>query len=119
MEPLIVGILLALLSGITWIAYKHPAGYRKIFVSIELIVILGASTMLTWNIALDFAYANLSQFVESGKHDEALAARDNLQVPQLLMWLVLGICAYLLFLLKLPEILDDNRKKTTKHPGDA
>ena len=103
METLVVSLALASISGVTFLAYKHPAGYLRLLEWFKI----GAGIIMIAALAVSFgvsrAYFALFPFIESSKRDEARAAIENIDPYS---WrLVAGYVAltvYLGFLVFLP-----------------
>ena len=103
MTEVVCGLLLAAVSGLTFIAYKHPKGYDKISPFIFLANAVLFLMYLAWTIGYQ------SGFYEGQK------ANGTLEYPIPFHWLLILMIAnagYLSFLSYLPSILeidkDDN-----------
>jgi hypothetical protein len=89
MDKLLSGLALALVSGITFLAYKHPKAYEKL----HPVFMAGVFTTLVAAIALDIGgsmyFKAMIKFVQPDKIDEASMAAQELAVS---LWAYLG-CA--------------------------
>lgn len=111
MDKLIPGILIAALSAITFLAYKHPRAYSRLY----LVVVVGGSLILMglalWDAALVSAHKGLLRYIPAENLAAAKAARDQMFVQS--DWIVFGSAAvfcYLVFLhWVLPWLLGDER----------
>jgi hypothetical protein len=114
LDPLIVGLILAALSGITVIAYKHPRGYGRIF---SLLVTLASCTAVMlifwWALEISSTTALIGGLVEK-LPTEPLRAISPYVVNQATAWSHIGVClviyvatlAYLFLLKRLPRIIE-------------
>lgn len=107
-ETIISGIVLAAISGLTFIAYKHPKGYFRIH--IPLTTIIGSTMMciLFWNFGVMTAHSKLIKFLVTDTRAEQDAIIDSITVN---VWWVVGInfviMMYLTFLLFMRNIIPD------------
>ena len=106
LEQLLTSLLVADVTGISFIAYKHPAGYQKI----DPILRYGSLIILVcgviWNVALDSSWIRIHSFIAEGKDTAATAALNELKVPNLWLFIgCLGVNSYSIFLYYLPDIL--------------
>ena len=114
LDPLIVGLILAALSGITVIAYKHPRGYGRIF---SLLVTLASCTAVMlifwWALEISSTTALIGGLVEK-LPTEPLRTISPYVVNQATAWSHIGVClviyvatlAYLFLLKRLPRIIE-------------
>lgn len=113
MEALVVGLVLAFVSGLAYIAYRHPSGYAKIWPWVWVVLTVGYIAALTWSFAVRATKNALMQFIESPREDKALVAVNGLELPDLwILGIYLASFFYLFFLAHLPHILGSNDKKT-------
>jgi hypothetical protein len=115
LESLIVGLLLALISGLTFLAYKHPRAFDQLREAIELVVSLIFTGLLAWSVAVQIAFSDVAKYIDSQNFPEAHAQIDRLAPPIFLTILVyLLILGYLKFLKFLPILIkhpDERREK--------
>ncbi len=112
MQSFIVGLLLAGVSAITFVAFKHPNGYARLFP-----YLIGLATALfvgitIWQIAVDIVWANMNGLLRPESLAEANSAKNSLSLPYL--WIALSyasVAAFLWVNLKLPAFL----KQTDEH----
>lgn len=106
MQSFIVGLLLAGVSANTVLAFKHPAGYARLFP-----YLVGAATLIfggvtIWHIAVEISWQGLNEYVAQDSRTDAMAAKEQLSLPY--AWTAfsyLGIVAFLWVNLKLPPFL--------------
>lgn len=113
-ETILSGLILAGVSGITFIAYKHHSGYTKIYPIIHYGALLVLIVGTAWNYAVDYTWIELHDFIKTESGSAALQAREELKIH--FGWLLsgtLGVVLYAYFLGHLPKILggDTNNEK--------
>jgi hypothetical protein len=115
MDKLVPGIVLAALSALTFVAYRHPDGYQRLMRPIRYVVPVLFTAALVWDISSMRTLSNLYSFIDASKLNEAKAAADN---TQMLNWYILGAyfagMLYLEFLSFLPEILSEEKPPKRK-----
>ena len=106
MDKLITGLILAAISGITFLAYKHPKAYDKLFQPLMF-------SSLGLFIALSSYWLGWSAGHTSTDHDA---------FPFSFVWIYVGYAAsyiYFKFLAMLPQILEDKPKKKDEPHDEA
>jgi TRAP-type C4-dicarboxylate transport system permease small subunit len=116
-DRLIAAIATAILSGITFIAYKHPDGYRRMFwpIVISLWACSGlwaaysiGQTVGRWDARLEFLKLNPTSQMPTAT-----------TISPLWMWMLPGVVVgYLLFLRFLPDILHSPKNGKDKKPKE-
>lgn len=106
LQSFIAGLLLAGVSAISFVAFKHPNGYARLFPY----MILAATALLVgitvWHIAIEAMWADLTNFLDNEFHQEALAAKNRLSPPYVWIGIAyIGVVLFLLVNLKLPPFL--------------
>lgn len=106
MQSLIVGLLLALVSGMSVIAFRHPNGYARLFPYL----MLGVSGMFVcvtvWHLAVELTWDKVVPYITAAAHRAAKDGKNTLAVPY--EWLSVAYLAAMAFLwinLKLPPFL--------------
>jgi hypothetical protein len=110
LKELLVGLAVLAVSGITFLAYKHPEGYKSLqgFIGVFLLAILIGTGV--WDFALSDATRAISDYSPS---TEIKGAIKGLKSPGWLWLSIIGLLVYLWLLLFLPEVTDkddDNSK---------
>ncbi len=102
LEGIIISLVVAIISVLAFVAYRHPLGYQKVYswlvgLSIGIFVIL-----VVWNGAISAALIKISF---DPKFKEARDAVEQLQLPALPLVLI-NICTliYLNILMALPSL---------------
>jgi TRAP-type C4-dicarboxylate transport system permease small subunit len=118
-QPLLVTIVGAILSGLSFIAYKHPEGYRRIFVVVFPICVFVAFIICEYHVGYIYAvigsaYDDLQRYPDAALKDHAFPIQELYAkrefVRTFLMYFVPAI-GYLAFLRFLPEILGLGRSR--------
>ncbi len=99
MEALYISLATMAVSGITFIAYKHPALYEKqfspkIFIASGLVLL----SFIFHNAGVNAAFKELTPFLKNGDGDQIKKVVENAQFPDQIGLAVLGIFLYALFL---------------------
>ena len=122
METFISGLLLAAVTGLAIIAYRHPSGYKKIFIFLFVTVGVVSLGISVWDLAVEIGFGQVIPFLktDSDGYDKARAAIRTVQIN--LGWLFLGTVAtiiYLNILYFLPKILsgENTAKDSSEKPG--
>lgn len=105
-ETIISSLLVAAVTGISFVAYRHPAAFSKLFTPILMVMGTALVFGLIWDVAVSRAFVDLSPFIVTGKLDSAQKAIETLSLP--MGWLIggfFGFYIYLVFLLSLPKLL--------------
>jgi len=117
LETFATGLLLAAVSGITFLAYKHPPAFRKLA---PIISVLTVSAQILYLAYMAGAYA-VSVQVHRAMKDlsmmQVVEDATNSVVPR--WWLVslvcLAILLYVSFLLSLPLLIHEKKEPEPNH----
>lgn len=119
-DTFIPGVLLATITALALLAYKHPTAYARIF--LPFVIVLGILFLCTffWNYGTLKAHIALIKFLPADELDAADHAINSLQVPYLIP-IFFTVVAYLYLLRFLPLLLqssegdkEDKSAKETK-----
>lgn len=111
-ETLATGLILAAVTGLTVIAYKHPQGYNRIHGYLYAGAVMIYIAVMAWSEGVGIAYSEVTKFIPVDKQDAARKAIDAVQVSFALTFFVfVGVAAYLIFLSLLPGILGLDKEK--------
>ena len=106
MQTFIVGLLLACVSGVTVVAFKHPNGFARLFpylLALSTVLFIG---LTIWHLAIEITWSNMLQFILQETLPEAANVKQRLRPPY--AWVALGYLGVIGFLwinLKLPPFL--------------
>ena len=95
MENLYISLVLMFVSGITFIAYKHPRLYDQrlfwVFFFVSASVFFGATL---FDGGVQFALNSLKEFIPSEKLIEAETAAKNIQSKPYISWGAMALWGY-------------------------
>jgi len=117
MQTFLSGLALATISGISWIAYQHPSGYKSIFYGLISFAAFPCLTYIVWKLGiLSSTISNIFQLTENKNEKNMERIYDSiLKIKNDFDWfrkkLLIAICitSYLVFLFFLPMILNLNK----------
>ncbi len=112
MENFLYTLAVAAITGLTFIAYKHPTAYGKMFNLLMTINFFAFSMAFTWNLAALQLWVNIQPLLmeKSFSLEPFRAAFNSMQIPN--VPLLIGffiVIIYLTFLSSLPRILDSRK----------
>ena len=118
-EALFVAIIVAALSGITYLAYKHPDAYEKMY-AVFAVGFMGIWIfLLSWNVAILTANSRVDKATRYATEPIVTDAIDTLYFP----WWVFAVGGaaylYLTFLYKLPSLLADDKEQKPEAPKSS
>jgi hypothetical protein len=122
LDKIIPGLVLAMVSGISFIAYRHPKIYGLVSRHMYTLFIVASCSLSAWNLAITMTRIAMDPFVDPSKGTLALAAVRTLEIP--FPWLFvgfIGIWLYLVLLDLLPLLLkyeEDQKPKTEGKPSE-
>jgi hypothetical protein len=117
LETLVTSLILALISSLAYLAYKHPKAYAKIYAPILVSMLCVLIALTAWDAALTFAYRPVAKLAKSTEELDTMGqALDSVKVsrsvwPVPAIWFLLQ--AYLYVLSRLPSILADEENDTS------
>jgi hypothetical protein len=108
MDKLLPGLVLAALSGLTFVAYRHPSAFH--YFSIPLVILLPAISILAtaWDTGADHAYSKIMKFIKPDDWKAADQAVDKMKLMS--AWnhfYVFVLLLYVILLTYLPRLLGD------------
>lgn len=112
-ETIASGLVLAMVSGLSFIAYKHPAGFGRLFFPIANVITSVAAGLCVWallNLALAASVIShlATEFPDkpmSTIAQNASTVVDSLKSLAVIVIVYVIVMAYLFFLRQLPKIL--------------
>lgn len=108
-ETLLVTLIVAAITGLCILAYRHPAAYAKLYFPLILIGCVVLAGVVLWNAALDLSELSISRLeIPSEYMAEIRSTLGDRKLPY--MWSFLVFLAYnslLAFLMFLPILLND------------
>src|SRR5690349_3293182 len=113
MDKILPGLILAAISALTYVAYKHPDGYGRLHKVGRVIfptLFVGA---LIWDISASRAFSALYEmFIDRQAARAIIDGRELLSLYVVLAYM--GLMLYLEFLAFLPDILADKEPPKDK-----
>jgi len=88
MQALLTGVVLAMLSGLTALAFKHPQAYSKLFPYLTSVVSVAFYTLTVWHAGVQITWMILKTYVAAVQHDAARAAIAAVQLPYVVVCIV-------------------------------
>ena len=114
-DTLVTSLILMSVSGLAFLAYKHPDAYDKIYKYLTVLYLFGWACIGTWDIAVALTSKRLNIFLQSDKIEIAKTATDNLQISVGWTFVIgISIVIYINFLAFLPYIIKHGDKKEPK-----
>ncbi len=106
MQTFIFGLLLAGISGVTVVAFRHPNGFARLFPYVLAVVTVLFVAVTVWHIAVEFTWTKLLPYMVPERLAEAENSKGQLRLPYawVALW-YLGVVAFLWINLKLPPFL--------------
>lgn len=106
MQTFIIGLLLACVSGVTVVAFKHPYGYARLFPYVLAVATFVFVAITIWHVAVEVSWHNLKVFIVAESAAGARSATERLGLPYVwvLFWF-LAVIGFLWVNLKLPPFL--------------
>jgi hypothetical protein len=114
METLLSGIALAALTGATYIAYKHPAGYEKLFYLFGATIVLAFAVGGTWDFAVSHTAMRIDEVLAFSNTKLISQTTAKLKIPWPYPVALAVACGYLTFLAFLPNLLGHQKPENPK-----
>lgn len=122
LETLITGLALAAVSSITYVAYKHPSAYRKLYQPLTWLSLTILSVIGIWTFGAQSAYTQLIPLIEASKFHQMEEALSRITYR---WWVVFAVCVganlFLLLLSYLPKLLEkeleEEKKESPPNPS--
>lgn len=106
MQTFFFGLLLASVSGVTVVAFRHPHGFARLFPYLLAVISALFIGFNVWHIAIEVTWSGLLDYIAEAAIPEAIATKNKLQYS--IIWIAfwyIGVIAFLWVLLKLPPFL--------------
>lgn len=104
-EGVAARILLALLTGLTTLAYKHPKGYARVHEIFWRVIFVVFGIYSVFIFGVKFGVTTMWPFLDPGKFDQARAAGPNLWTFVYAWAILVALLLYLGFLRYLPKLV--------------
>ena len=96
MQAVLSGIALALLSTLGAFAFRYPRAYAILYPYFLWGASIAVVLVVTWQAAVEYAWLILSQYIDAGVIETAIAAKNRLAAPY--VGVGLGYVGFLTFL---------------------
>jgi len=106
MQTFLFGLLLASVTGVTVVAFRHPHGFARLFPYLLAVITAIFIGFSVWHIAIEVAWSGLLDYITDVAIAEAITTKNKLQYS--IIWIVfwyIGVIAFLWIILKLPPFL--------------
>ena len=115
MQTFIFGLLLAGVSGVAVVAFRHQYGFARLFPYLVAAVTAILAGISLWHVAIEVAWSSLVDYIEGDSFAEASTAKDALKFSYkwAAFWYI-GVVAYLWTMLRLPPFLQVADKERTE-----
>jgi len=120
MEQLIIGAILTAITGLAFIAYRHPDSFQVVWVVLSLVGGVVFIAITVWNISSYTTFEAISEYMNTSSRVKAQEAVEKIRVGY---WIALGsyiaFMVYLGILLGLPQLLglSSDQKATEEDQG--
>ena len=115
MDAIISGAVLASLSGLTALAFKHPSAFARLYVLLNVSVTALFLGLTIWQAAVHVTWTGVQPYLDAVHAQEARSAKQALALP--FVWICVAYGALLVFFwvnLKLPAFI----RSSTTDPGE-
>lgn len=113
-SAVISSLIVAFVTGITFLAYKHPIAFKRMYFPIFVVLLLIVVGFSAWNFAISITLASLKEFIPPEQFQAATLKAHALDAPSWYSLAFSGMVVYLVFLLWLPNIIEDEKKDKPK-----
>ncbi len=109
MDKVIPALFIAAISSLTFIAYKHPNAYRKLYLPLMICCMIIIIAVSAWTWGSKFTFDALIKYIEVDKIREAAAVADSHQISPWVVSALAGLNLYFLALSYLPRLLEEDK----------
>jgi hypothetical protein len=115
-ETIASALILAFISAVTFVAYKHPKSYHRLYLYLAVVALalVGAATI--WNASNSRAL--LAVPMDTPGYDAIRERIDALAAPLWTPLVAFALIAYLIFLSFLPNFLEHDDRHKGDEPED-
>ena len=106
MQTFIFGLLLAGVSGLAVVAFRHSNGFARLFPYLVAVVTTVFVGFNIWHVAIEVAWSGLLGYIKGDTLVEAIAAKNALRFSY--KWIAfsyVSVIAFLWMMLRLPPFL--------------
>lgn len=122
MQTFIFGLVMAAVTGVTIVAFRHSNGFARLFPYLVAVVSTVFVGFNIWHAAIEVAWSSLLGYIEGDAWPVANTAKNALRFSYkwVVFWYV-GVIAYLWMMLRLPpflQITDKERAASSEKESD-
>lgn len=110
-NPLIIGLIISALSALTFLAYRHPKSFSKLYIPLCFIFLGGYAVVSAYNNALKSAFELLSPFIPDSMLAKAQESISGIAMDDSIGIMFVLAGAYMIFLLFLPHLMEHSETK--------
>jgi hypothetical protein len=119
-ETVISGIVVAAVSGLGFLAYKHSRAYKKLYWPLSIISLALFLGAIVWDKSNSTAHVTALPYIPRemlAEADKAITDKTFFGGPKHPVYIGIGMCLifYLTFLYYLPLLFDDNKPVKEEH----
>jgi hypothetical protein len=105
-------MILALISGITILAFKYKKVFDKVFDKLLIILVLIFIGLFIWNIAIEYGFTKMLKYIDLNKLEIIKTDLPYFPIRNIYLCLIfISIQIYLHLLKYLTSFIEDNIKK--------
>ena len=116
MTAVIGALIVAALTGVSIIAYRHPDGYPKLAITVTVVLAIILVILLAYDIGVVRTDKALWLHIEDGWEAKAKEAVASLRVPTWIIWSLPLVSLYVGLLFLLPHITGFQDKPHNRTP---
>jgi hypothetical protein len=114
LDKVVPALFLAAISALTFLAYKHPRAYQKMFRLLSVCYIAIVVSALAWHLGVFAVGKAMFSYIEADKLKEAEALASNYLIAPWMLPTALAVYVYLAGLLWLPLLLNEDKPPRNK-----
>jgi hypothetical protein len=111
MDKVIPALVVGAISSLTFIAYKHPNAYRKMYILLGVCYIILCSFAAGWQLGSYDTVEAILGYIDPNKLKEAKAVANNYLIQPWTIFASSGLILYFTLLLLLPILLEEDKPK--------
>jgi len=110
-NPLVIGLIISALSALTFLAYKHPKSFSKLYIPLCLSFVGGYAAVSSYNSAINSSLKILSAYIPKDMLEKAQESISSLAIDDDIGAMLMLASMYMLILLFLPVLIDHSETK--------
>jgi hypothetical protein len=115
-KSLLTSLILAAITGLTILAYKHPKAYSRLYLPLFAVFFAAFLSIVSWNSGISVLLTKVLELIPEAQQGAIKAIAEELSIPTfLLMGTQFAVVFFMVFLLWLPRLIADDKKE---HPPE-